>query len=64
MNQNQSVDKQQLRFRELDGLRGVAILLVLTGYFSATYPVYFPSGQTPPFSIFYGGMGVQLFFYD
>lgn len=62
MNHKPSSLKQSHRFRELDGLRGVAILLVLVGHFSATYPVYFPSGQTPPFSIYFGGMGVQLFF--
>lgn len=62
MNPKYSSLKQSHRSRELDGLRGVAILLVLIGHFSATYPVYFPSGPTPPFSIYFGGMGVQLFF--
>lgn len=62
MNSRYSSLKQSHRFRELDGLRGVAILLVLIGHFSATYPVYFPSGPIPPFSIYFGGIGVQLFF--
>lgn len=50
------------RFRELDGLRGLAALAVVLGHFTGTYDLLYPAEPEAPFSATWGAFGVQLFF--
>lgn len=50
------------RFRELDGLRGLAALAVLVGHFTVTYNSHFKTDPPSSFNFQYGAFGVQLFF--
>lgn len=50
------------RFRELDGLRGIAALVVLVGHFTGTYNSLYRNDPLPFFDFPYGAFGVQLFF--
>lgn len=50
------------RFRELDGLRGIAALAVMFSHYAAQHNSHFPE-DPPPFHGFeWGAAGVQLFF--
>ena len=50
------------RFRELDGLRGIAALAVVFSHYAAQHNSHFPE-DPPPFHGFeWGAAGVQLFF--
>lgn len=50
------------RFRELDGLRGIAALAVLVYHFTGPYNSHFPTDPQPIVDFPYGAFGVQLFF--
>lgn len=51
-----------VRFRELDGLRGIAAFAVILSHYTYLFDVIFP-GHTPfPVAIPLGGLGVSLFF--
>ena len=50
------------RFRELDGLRGIAALAVVIGHFGATFNQNYIHSPQSPYSFPLGEMGVQLFF--
>jgi peptidoglycan/LPS O-acetylase OafA/YrhL len=50
------------RFRELDGLRGIAALAVLASHFTGAYNSRYTSEPRPLFDFQYGAFGVQLFF--
>lgn len=50
------------RFRELDGLRGLAVLVVLAGHYVTSVEVFYPSLAPSPVPIEDGRFGVQLFF--
>lgn len=50
------------RFRELDGLRGIAAVAVVGLHFTGTFDEFFHGYQPPPFVVWWGGYGVQLFF--
>lgn len=56
------LDFKSSRFRELDGLRGLAILAVVVDQYGATYNDSYPSAPVAPYSFRYGELGVQLFF--
>ena len=50
------------RFRELDGLRGIAAFAVILSHYTYLFDVIFP-GHTPfPAAVPLGGLGVSLFF--
>lgn len=46
----------------MDGLRGIAALVVVVGHFTATFSTYYPAAPTSSFQLQYGQFGVQLFF--
>ncbi|MGA4670221.1 acyltransferase family protein [Propionibacteriaceae bacterium Y1923] len=50
------------RFTELDGLRGIAAVLVLVTHYTLNFDVFFVEHQDLGFSFRYGGLGVNLFF--
>lgn len=50
------------RFRELDGLRGLAALAVLVGHFTGTYNSLYQEDPHAFFDFPHGAFGVQLFF--
>ena len=50
------------RFRELDGLRGVAVALVALGHFSLSVDQFYPDLTPSGWAFEYGAWGVQLFF--
>lgn len=50
------------RFRELDGLRGVAVGLVALGHFSLSVDQFYPDLTVSRWAFDYGAYGVQLFF--
>ena len=50
------------RFRELDGLRGLAVLVVLAGHYVTSIEHFYPSLPASPVPIEDGRFGVQLFF--
>ncbi|MGL4575978.1 MAG: acyltransferase family protein [Burkholderiaceae bacterium] len=50
------------RLNQLDGLRGVAALLVLLYHFTTRYDEIFAFSQPLPFGVPHGGLGVSLFF--
>lgn len=50
------------RFVELDGVRAIAVLMVLVGHFTLTYDDLYHDQTLPPFQFHYGLYGVQLFF--
>lgn len=50
------------RFRELDGLRGIAAVAVLVSHFTGAYNTRHPGDPSPFFDFPYGAFGVQLFF--
>lgn len=50
------------RFRELDGLRGIAAIGVLLSHYTWAYDSKYIDGQTPWFRFEDGAYGVQLFF--
>ncbi|QMU97376.1 acyltransferase [Microbacterium esteraromaticum] len=51
-----------MRFKELDGLRGLAALSVVLYHFSGHYNTYYPQDPRPLIDIWWGAFGVQLFF--
>ncbi len=53
---------RQGRFRELDGLRGIAAVAVMFAHFTVGFDEYFPGHSPPPFTFRVGGYGVHLFF--
>ncbi|PPG05247.1 acyltransferase [Pseudoclavibacter sp. RFBI5] len=50
------------RFRELDGLRGLAAAAVVVGHFTTTFSVHYPTAAASSFELHHGQFGVQLFF--
>lgn len=50
------------RFRELDGLRGIAALAVLASHFTGGYNSHYTAAPQPFVDFPYGAFGVQLFF--
>lgn len=50
------------RFHELDGIRAIAVLMVLVGHYTLTYDDLYHDATLPPFQFRYGLYGVQLFF--
>lgn len=50
------------RFRELDGLRGLAALAVALYHLTIAYPTEFVGAERSPFTMSWGMYGVQLFF--
>lgn len=50
------------RFRELDGLRGIAALAVLVYHFTGPYNSHYTTDPRPIFDFPFGAFGVQLFF--
>ncbi|WP_181905683.1 acyltransferase family protein [Microbacterium bovistercoris] len=50
------------RFRELDGLRGLAALAVVASHYTGSYNAPYPSDPNSFFDAWWGGYGVQLFF--
>lgn len=50
------------RFRELDGLRGIAALSVLIYHFTGPYNSRFTGDPRPVIDFTFGALGVQLFF--
>lgn len=50
------------RFRELDGLRGIAALAVVLSHFTGTHNLRYVDDPAPLFDAWWGGFGVQLFF--
>jgi len=50
------------RFRELDGLRGVAAALVVFSHYTGSHNASYPDDPPPLIDIWWGGTGVQLFF--
>ncbi|MBO0981019.1 acyltransferase [Microbacterium sp. SD291] len=50
------------RFRELDGLRGVAAGTVLLSHFTGAHNSRYPEDPLPLFDAWWGAFGVQLFF--
>lgn len=50
------------RFRELDGLRGIAALAVLASHYTGGYNSHYPTDPQATVDIPYGAFGVQLFF--
>ncbi|MBE7370833.1 acyltransferase family protein [Dermacoccus barathri] len=50
------------RFRELDGLRGIAVLLVVITHYTMVFDVVFPNHESSPVQFSAGSLGVQLFF--
>ncbi|WP_172191682.1 acyltransferase family protein [Actinomyces faecalis] len=50
------------RFRELDGLRGIAALSVVIGHLTVTYDDHYAGGGEPLFKFTYGAFGVEIFF--
>lgn len=50
------------RFRELDGLRGMAAMAVLVSHFTGAYNSRYLNDPLPFFDFPYGAFGVQLFF--
>jgi peptidoglycan/LPS O-acetylase OafA/YrhL len=50
------------RFRELDGLRGIAALAVVASHFTGAYNSRYPLAPEPFFDFHIGAFGVQLFF--
>lgn len=50
------------RFRELDGLRGLAALAVVVSHFTGAYNSRHPGDPQPAFDFPQGAFGVQLFF--
>lgn len=56
------LDFKPSRFRELDGLSGLAVLAVVVYHFGATYNDSYLSAPVAPYSFRCGELGVQLFF--
>lgn len=50
------------RFRELDGLRGLAAVAVVLYHMTSSYDSFFPGADPSPVNIWWGMFGVQLFF--
>lgn len=50
------------RFRELDGLRGLAAVAVVIYHLAGGYQARYPEAPEPPFAASWGAYGVQLFF--
>lgn len=50
------------RFRELDGLRGIASVAVVLSHFSGSFDDRYPGFEPSPFDAWWGAYGVQLFF--
>lgn len=50
------------RLDSLDGLRGIAALLVLLFHYTARFPDFYPEALPPAFSLTFGYFGVHLFF--
>ncbi|NHQ58080.1 acyltransferase [Micrococcus luteus] len=50
------------RFRELDGLRGIAALAVVFSHYAAQHNSHFPEDPQPFHGFEWGAAGVQLFF--
>lgn len=51
------------RFRELDGLRGIAAVAVVVYHVAGGYQARYPDAPAPPFDVSWGAYGVQLFFF-
>ncbi|MEA5153977.1 acyltransferase [Raineyella sp.] len=51
------------RFRELDGLRGIAALCVVLHHFTGGYQSRYPDAPPPLIEAAWGAYGVQLFFF-
>ncbi len=50
------------RFKELDGLRGLAALAVFVGHATHSYDELYVGAPASPFEVTWGAFGVQLFF--
>lgn len=55
-------NRDEKRFLELDGLRGIAALGVLLYHYTTLFDRYFPDHQASPATFWIGQFGVQLFF--
>lgn len=51
-----------MRFRELDGLRGIAAFAVVVYHLTVGHDAFFPDDPASPVTFHYGEYGVQLFF--
>lgn len=51
------------RFRELDGLRGVAAFAVLIGHYTLSHNTVYLGDERSPWEFVWGEYGVQLFFF-
>ena len=56
------IDGRTARFRELDGLRGIAAFAVVVYHYTSSHGSLFPEDPAALFSFGWGEYGVQLFF--
>ncbi|MGQ4575813.1 acyltransferase family protein [Dermabacteraceae bacterium P7006] len=56
------VPTDEQRFRELDGLRGIAAIAVVSIHFTFNFNIAYPDVGKVPFEFPWGSYGVQLFF--